>query len=180
MDLLSVIAVRFNVAQLLKSPAGSSREYDLDEDISDIEQDLDVVKLLLGRVRFLRTGSGILVTGHLRTEVRLPCRRCLTPTSVPVEFDLEEHFRPSIDVFTGQALPMEDDQEQATQTDGQHMLDLTEVVRQNLLLSLPMTVLCSLECRGLCPYCGENLNERTCGCGGLDIDPRLAALRDLL
>jgi len=172
--------VRFNVAQLLKSAAGASREYALEEDITDIDKDLDLVKPLQGKIRFLRTGNGILVAGRLRTEAGLPCRRCLTPVTVPVVFDLEEEFRPSIDLITGQAVPMEEGEDEATRTDAHHILDLTEVVRQNLLLALPMSALCSPQCRGLCPACGANLNEGPCGCQREQDDPRLAALRDLL
>jgi uncharacterized protein len=139
-----------------------------------------MVKPLQGKVKFLRTGMGILVTGHLQTAVSLPCRRCLTPVIVPVALDLEEEFRPSIDLITGQALPMEGDDEEATRTDVHHILDLTEVVRQNLLLTVPMSALCSPQCRGLCPDCGANLNEGSCGCQREEGDPRLAALRDLL
>ena len=172
--------MQFNVAQLLRSAAGASREYDLEEDITGIDKELDVVKPLQGKVKFLRTGDGILVTGHLQAEVNLPCRRCLAPVAVPVAIDLEEQFRPSIDLLTGQPVPLEDAEEKATRTDARHMLDLTEVVRQNLLLSLPMSALCSSQCRGLCPECGENLNERSCKCQHEEGDPRLAALRDLL
>lgn len=172
--------MRFNVAQLLKSAAGASREYDLDEDITGIDKDLDVAEPLRGKVKFLRTGNGILVTGHLRTAVNLPCRRCLAPVTVPVAIDLEEEFHPSIDLLTGQPVPLEGDEEDATRTDARHMLDLTEVVRQNLLLTVPMSVLCSSQCRGLCPECGENLNEGPCKCQHEAGDPRLAALRDLL
>jgi uncharacterized protein len=178
--LLSVLTVRFNVAQLLKSAAGASREYDLEEDITGIDKDLDVVKPLQGKVKFLRTGNGILVTGRLQTEVSLPCRRCLAPVAVPVTFDLEEQFHPSIDLISGQAVPAADDEEEATRTDARHILDLTEVVRQNLLLTVPMSALCSSQCRGLCPECGENLNEGSCRCQREEGDPRLAALRDLL
>jgi len=178
--LAGCVTMRFNVAQLLKSAAGASREYDLNEDITGIDKDLDVVRALVGKVRFLRTSNGILVTGHLHTEVRVPCRRCLTPVTVPIEFDLEEQFRPSIDIFTGAALPVEDSEDEATRTDWHHILDLTEVVRQNLLLAIPMSSLCSPQCRGLCPDCGANLNEEPCNCQREGGDPRLAALRELL
>ena len=172
--------MRFNIAQLLKSAAGASREYDLNEDITGIDKDLELAEPLVGKLRFLRTGNGILVTGHLQTAVRLPCRRCLKPLVVPVVFDLEEQFRPSIDVFTGAILPVEGTEEEATRTDWHHMLDLTEVVRQNLLLAVPMSALCSPQCRGLCPDCGQNLNEGPCGCRREEGDSRLAVLRDLL
>lgn len=172
--------MRFNVAQLLKSPAGTSREYDLDEDITGIDPDLDALKPVTGKVRLLRTNDGILVTGQAQTEVRMPCRRCLLPASVPVELDLEEEFRPSIDIITGAALPLADGEDQATRMDAHHVLDLTEVVRQGLLLAVPMSAVCSPDCKGLCPNCGTNLNEGPCGCQPEEIDPRLAVLRSLL
>jgi len=172
--------MRFNVAQLLKSNAGASREYELDENITGIDPDLDVLKPAKGKVRFLRTNDGILVTGHLSTEVRVPCRRCLMPACVPVQLDLEEEYRPSIDIVTGAELPLADGEDEATRTDAHHILDLTEVVRQELLLAVPMSALCSPACKGLCPNCGANLNEGPCSCQPDDIDPRLAALRSLL
>lgn len=175
-----MVTLRFNVAQLLKSPAGSSREYNLEEDITGIDQDLDILEPLQGKVKFLRTGDGILVTGRLHTAASLPCRRCLAPVVAPVVFDLEEQFLPSIDLITGQVLPREEGQEEATRTDARHILDLTEVVRQNLLLALPLSGLCSPQCRGLCPVCGANSNEGSCDCHHEEGDPRLAALRDLL
>ena len=175
-----MITVRFNVSQLLKSAAGSSKEYDINDDIAGIDKDIEVVQPLVGRVKLLRTGDGILVTGRLRTQVCVACRRCLAPTNASVEFELEEEFHPSIDILTGAAIPLQDGEEEATRTDWHHILDLTEVVRQNLVLAVPMSALCSPSCRGLCPECGADLNEGPCGCQRERQDPRLASLRELL
>jgi uncharacterized protein len=172
--------MKFNVAQLLKAAPGASREYELDEDISGIDKDLDVSAPLVGTVRFLRLGEGILVTGLVKTRVRAPCRRCLADVQVPVELHLEEQFRPSIDIISGRPVPLEVGQEEATKTDERHMLDLTEVVRQNLILALPMSFQCKEECRGLCPVCGRNLNDGNCSCQPAEGDSRLSVLRDLL
>ncbi len=172
--------MRFNVAQLLKSEAGASKEYELNEDLAGIDENLDVTRPLTGKVRFLRTDSGILVTGRLRTEVSVPCRRCLTPVTVPVEFRLEEEFRPSVDIFTGRVKPAEDGEDESTRVDEHHILDLTEVTRQDLSLAAPSAPLCSANCRGLCPGCGANLNEEACTCQPDEGDPRLAVLRELL
>ena len=62
---LGMVTVRFNVAQLLNSEPGASREYDLNEGIAYADSNLDVTDLLTGKVHFLRTDNGILVTGHL-------------------------------------------------------------------------------------------------------------------
>ena len=59
-------------------------------------------------------------------------------------------------------------------------LPLDELVTTDLLLSLPMKSLCREDCRGLCPQCGHNLNNGECGCRQETVDPRLAALKDLL
>ncbi len=172
--------MRFNVAQLLKSTVGTTRQYEIEEDISGIDADLEIVQPLVGKIRLLRTADGILVTGRLHTEVRVSCRRCLKSFSVPIDFTLEEQFRPSIDVYTGAALPVEDGEDVVTRTDLHHMLDLTEVVRQDLLLAMPISPLCSQDCQGLCPRCGADLNTETCTCQDEQIDPRLEALRQLL
>lgn len=59
------------------------------------------------------------------------------------------------------------------------VLDLDELVQEDVFLSLPTRFLCKDDCRGLCPYCGQDLNEKDCGCKK-PVDPRLAALQQLL
>ena len=58
--------------------------------------------------------------------------------------------------------------------------DLDEIIREELILNMDMTVLCSEDCKGLCPRCGKNLNEGDCGCDRTEVDPRLAKLTQLL
>ena len=169
--------MRFNVSQLLKAAVATSRQHELEEDISAIDPDLEPIAPLVGMVRFLRTTDGILVTGRLHTEVRVPCRRCLQGFCHSIDLSLEEEFRPSLDVNTGAALPPEDGEDSVTVVDSHHMLDLTEVVRQNLVLATPMSPLCDPRCRGLCPHCGANLNTEPCACSDQKGDPRLAVLR---
>ncbi len=170
--------MRYNVAQLLKESTGATRAFQLEEDISGLDPMLTPTRKLEGHITMLRTGSGILVTGHLATEVATTCSRCLEPLHVRLEIDVEEEFQPTIDVETGQRLPMEED-DQALWIDSHHVLDLHEVVRQDLLLAMPLHPLCRETCAGLCPHCGQNLNEGPCDCTVTDIDPRWSALLDL-
>jgi uncharacterized protein len=60
-----------------------------------------------------------------------------------------------------------------------HTLDLEPTLREQILLALPMDTLCGESCRGLCPSCGENLNDATCDCQPDMADPRWAKLREL-
>lgn len=173
--------MRYNVAQLVKSPTGQRRQYELDEDITHLEPELRPVKPLTGMVTLTRTSQGVLVTGTLRTRLQVECRRCLEPADVDVELVLEEEFYPTVLISDAPVdrVPKEDEDE-ALKIDARHILDLSEVVRQGLWLALPMNLVCRPDCRGLCPDCGGNRNLGECQCDEAPIDPRWSALGKLL
>lgn len=172
--------MRYNVSQLLKSPTGTSRHYKIHEDISDLDPAVSPLSTLDGELSMIRTLDGVLVSGELYTSVELACGRCLDLFAMPVRFTVEEEFKPSIDILTGAKIPLTDADEPETRIDVHHILDLSEVVRQNLLLALPMYPICRSKCKGLCPNCGQNWNEGSCDCTLEEIDPRLAVLKQLL
>lgn len=174
-----VVRMRFNVAQLLKEPVGSTRHYRLAEDIQDLGEEVKLTRPIEGAVRLIHTVEGVLVSGQLHTEVELTCSRCLESFSAAIDFMLEEEFRPTIDIGTGAQLPLVDGQDEATLIDGHHVIDLLEVTRQDILLALPSRSLCKPNCAGLCPQCGQNLNEGSCTCEQPLDDPRWEALRAL-
>jgi uncharacterized protein len=82
--------------------------------------------------------------------------------------------------MTGARLPQPEDADIATQIDDHHILDLSEIVRQDLALALPMVPLCRTACKGLCSNCGQNWNEGDCDCETEELDPRLIVLKELL
>ena len=59
------------------------------------------------------------------------------------------------------------------------VIDLEPIIREHLLLALPMSAVCREDCSGLCTNCGQNLNEKQCGCETKFVDPRLAALKNI-
>lgn len=171
--------MRYNVAQLLKEQNGHSRQYALHEDISRLDPEIEPISGLDGYVQLIRTGDGVLVLGQLQTSLEFECARCLTHFSKSIQFRLEEEFHSTIDIITGAMLPHADDDEEATRIDDHHEINLTEVVRQNLLLAIPPNPICRTKCLGLCPTCGKNWNEGPCDCKHDDIDPRWDALKQL-
>ncbi|NIN63766.1 MAG: hypothetical protein GTO63_03430 [Anaerolineae bacterium] len=173
-------SIKINVAQLLKAPTGAVRRRDVSEDITGLDDELKIKSLLTGRLKLIRSSDSILVTASLQTVVELDCCRCLEPCTTPVELEIEEEFYPSVDIHTGAQLPVTQAEEEATIIDEQHVLDLTEVVRQAIFLALPMHPLCAQDCAGLCSQCGQNLNEGTCQCATDVTDPRLEILERLL
>jgi uncharacterized protein len=171
--------MQINVAQLLKQPVGATRQYELHEQLDPIDEGDVPVALLEGTVRLLRTQRGVLVHLQAWTQVQIACSRCLEPFTTPVEINFQEEFFPTIDIHTGLPIEVPED-DKAAIIDGNHVLDLGEMVRQYLLLSLPMHPLCREDCAGLCPHCGHNLNEGLCACPPEPVDSRWATLRELL
>ena len=175
-------ALRFNVAGLLKETAGGVREYEVEAapaDLAGLLEDARPAGGLRGRVRMMRTPRSVFVRGPLQTDVALECSRCLAEIERPIEFHVEAEYFPEIDITTGQFLPAPEDDD-AFRIDANHELDLREVVRQHLLLELPMQSVCSEDCQGLCPQCGVDLNEGPCTCEPEPADDRLTPLRALL
>ena len=121
-----------------------------------------------------------MVTGTLRTVLRVECQRCLTRTDTEAVLDLEDEFHPVVHIDDVPLDEVPDMDDEVLLIDRQHMLDLTEIVRQELWLAVPMGSLCRPDCAGLCPQCGGNRNLGQCQCEQHPLDPRWAALRALL
>lgn len=173
--------LRFNVAQLMKEGTGAVRNYEVEASLATEfdDEDLKVVAPLLGQVRLLRAGANLLATGVLETKIEKSCGRCLTTFSGPVWLELEEEFFPTLDVITGTVITQPPEVEAANLIDEQHMLDLSEVVRQELLVESNNLLYCRPDCKGLCPYCGQDLNVGSCTCQDEVTDPRWAGLQTL-
>jgi uncharacterized protein len=178
----------FNVAQLMKEPVGATRKLEIsapDLQLSDGQEDNAgqpiVATNVTGNAKVTRLSRDLLVQGDVVAQVRLQCSRCLDDITVPVEAALEEKFQPTIDVETGRPLrpATEEDDDTAFELTPNHEMDLTEPVRQALLVSLPIKPLCRDDCKGLCPECGANWNEGPCDCETETIDNRWQALREL-
>lgn len=153
--------MRINVAQQLKAPIGSVRDYEVSEEVNFAGGSHQVQ----GEVRLIRTNRGILVRGRLHTEIEVTCSRCLNSFACPVNLDIEEEYFPTTDVVTDASLPVAEEPGCFT-IDERHILDLTEAVRQYALLAIPMKPLCREDCAGLCSICGHDLNQGPCGCLG--------------
>ncbi|HEY7415520.1 MAG TPA: DUF177 domain-containing protein [Ktedonobacteraceae bacterium] len=168
----------FNVAQLVKSPVGTSLEADLNEESVQLDKDLKLVGPLTGHVRMRHINQGLLIDGWGDITLELECTRCLKHFERTLHVPFEERFFPTVDVLTGVPLPPfeEDD---IFPIDEHHLVDLTEAIRQRAWLEIPMVVLCKEDCAGLCSQCGHDLNLGPCNCEP-EVDTRLNVLKTLL
>lgn len=169
-----------NVAQLLKEGIGATRQVEISGDLLDIDENNAGPTHVEGSAVLLRTETGVLVTAQVRAKLIQICRRCLEPVLHEIEFELEEEFVPSIDIRTGLRLPIADKDSPELLIDEHHILDLTEVLRQHVVINGVGFGLCRPDCKGLCPTCGHNLNLGPCQCASTAIDPRLTVLSKLL
>ena len=161
--------IQINVAQQLKQPVGVTRHYQISETTDTAGYQIR------GEVELLRTDRGILVSGTLETTTRFMCSRCLEAFKYPLTLKIEEEYLPTVEVISGTPLSVP---EGSFTINENHEIDLDETVRQYILLATPMKPLCRPDCKGLCSYCGFNLNHGTCGCLPPP-DPRWAELDKL-
>jgi len=134
----------FNVAQLEKAPIGATRDYQLDDPLNVEGHDIRVK----GEAKFIRTNRSVLVKADVRTSLPQECCRCLGEYECPLEVKFEEEFFPELDVTSGLPIDVEDEAENFT-IDEQHVLDLTEALRQYVILAQPMKPLCRTDCPGI-------------------------------
>ena len=93
---------------------------------------------------------------------------------------MEEESYPTADPATCKTTESSEELGGVIHLDDQHMLDMTEVVRQYAISEAPIKPLCCEECLGLCPECGTNLNKEKCKCNAAPVDPRWGTLVGLL
>ncbi|MDZ4723756.1 MAG: DUF177 domain-containing protein [candidate division Zixibacteria bacterium] len=136
------------------------------------------VKSVTLTVNVQKSGEEYFCQGTVEAEVRLECARCLTEYDGTQTQDLDFIIKGSskLDVIED---PVADDEDYVYFVGSDLRVDVTEPVRQALILSLDLKPLCSEDCKGLCPSCGTNLNERTCGCKREQIDERWRGLLGL-
>ncbi len=129
--------------------------------------------------RLERRGGGILATGAFETAATLLCSRCSEPVTVPVSDRFEVLYVEASGASRGEGVELTAEE---MDVDVLHddRLDLSGLLRDNVLLSLPVQPLCRAECRGLCPRCGINMNDSSCQCRVREPDPRLLPLQQLL
>jgi uncharacterized protein len=161
--------LRLNVGFVIAQSAGFSRDFSLEVPQINLPPDLRLSGLI-GTTRVTRTPQGILLQVDLQAETELECVRCLTNFLQTLKVNFTELYAFSKRYVTESGLLMPDT----------GIIDLTPLLREYMLLEIPFSPLCRPDCKGLCPVCGNNLNESTCIHDDDPIDPRLAALKSLL
>jgi uncharacterized protein len=120
----------------------------------------------------------IRLRGKLSTGLELQCARCLEPVSQEIVRQFELLYRPLGTDAGRDELSVTDAEAEIGYYQGDGLL-LEDVLREQVLLALPLKLTCREDCKGLCVHCGKNLNEEQCSCNTAIEDPRWTALRDI-
>lgn len=150
--------MKVNVAEL-KAP-GSTLNYFFKEELSDLDFQGEKIPFLgpvFASLTGTKTKKAILLTGRVKGAVKLFCSRCLEPITYLLETEYNESFYPET------LVPPETWGEEAHTFKGD-TIEITETVKQSFILALPLKLLCTPDCQGLCPRCGQNLNGGKCNC----------------
>jgi uncharacterized protein len=124
-----------------------------------------------------RTIKDIRLGGQLRTTLEMTCARCLEPVVQNVQREFELLYRPLGTDAGREELSVTGAEAEIGYYSGEGLL-LEDVLREQVLLALPLKVICRQDCKGLCPQCGKNLNTESCSCAE-PTEERWSALKEL-
>lgn len=131
-----------------------------------------------GEARLVSEALGeIKVSGHLKVDMEADCDRCLEPAPFAIDSEFELFYRPVAEGY-GDEKEIDDDEAEMGFYEGDGV-ELNDVLREFVLLSLPMQRVCKEDCKGICPACGQNRNLKECQCHPAPLDDRWSALRSL-
>ena len=141
-----------------------------------VREDVREIKELVLDLAIQKSGEEYYCQGKLIAKAVIECSRCLvdfdTILEEPTDFVICSDIRASDEDVI-------DDEDYAFMKGNDLRVDLTDIIHQALVLSLPLKPLCSETCRGLCPSCGINLNLKECDCPRNIPDERWDGLKGL-
>jgi uncharacterized protein len=127
-----------------------AREFSIDADVD-------------ATIKLRVSGQLVRVQGHIDTVLSLQCCRCLESFSYPFTSQIDVTLFPETDRVQDEEIELEGEDLKASLFSGEEV-DLSGLIREQIILGIPLKPLCRETCKGLCPQCGANLNEGSCGC----------------
>jgi uncharacterized protein len=150
----------------------------LDVDIQETIQSGTFSAPVKARLRIEKVDAEIVVKGDMTAEITLQCSRCLNEFSRTTSVPVDVVYHP-VEELKGKDYREITSEELDSDFYSGEELDLLELLKEQVVLNIPMKPLCTDACKGICPECGADLNIETCSCSIRNIDPRFEGLRKL-
>jgi len=143
--------LRLNVGFIIHETAGYFRDFPFEVDSIRLSEDLEL-RQLIGTVRVTRAAQGLLVQVKMKAAVSAECVRCLEMFDQPLLVDYSDLYAFNPNSLTESGLRVPDTGK----------IDLAPILREEMILAIPISPVCEPNCKGLCLVCGENLNFKEC------------------
>ena len=124
------------------------------------------------------TDGEVRVQGKFTGTLEATCDRCLGPARFPLDASFDLFYRPASDIAREEEVAIDEGEAEIGFYEAGG-LELEDILREQILLALPMQRICREDCKGICPVCGKNRNETGCQCKAEAADDRWAALKNL-
>ena len=147
-------------------------EIDLDDEIAKLKNDVEVKGIVTKHIAHTD------VKGTIEAELEIDCTRCLQNIDKKFDIPFEAAFVAPENYTQAKEAELQAEDLDVSVLEG-NGIDMTELVREQILLNLPEQIFCREDCKGLCEKCGANRNLINCNCLEEEIDPRWAALKNL-
>jgi DUF177 domain-containing protein len=131
-----------------------------------------------GTAELLARSDEIRIHGQYAVEIGAQCDRCLGQARFRLQAPFDLYYRPMSDIARNEEVAIDEGEAEIGFYEGDG-LELEDILREQVLLALPMQRVCSETCKGICPACGKNRNEAACDCKVATRDDRWGALRNL-
>jgi len=173
--------MRLDLSHIRQAETAFLRQYEPSAFAED-DEDYRVVAPVSLQFTIHKDRDRFRLVGKVATTLELACSRCLEPFTLPVNATFDLRYLPQEAAAGGETSDESEtaDDDVSTTFYRDEEIDLSELLREQFYLALPMKPLCGETCKGLCPQCGVNLNVETCACTPQWEDPRLAGLKALM
>lgn len=161
--------LRLNVGFIVHEEVGYSHEFPFALDKVQLADDL-TLKQFEGLATIGRTPQGLILQAKFSADITLECVRCLNPFDHTLQWEMTELYAFNKKSVSESGLLLPEDAH----------IDLQPLIREYALLETPISPICKPDCRGLCPVCGEDLNQVDCGHQAAARESPFSALKDLL
>lgn len=148
--------MKIEVKHLLSQPEGTTENHQIEQ--ANLELGEEGTINVVGNVTLTKLSDFILANVSGEAQVILPCHRCLKPTIMNMGLDFSSQFYPQLNPEL-EGYPIDDSQ-----------INLTTPIIDEITASLPIKILCQNNCLGLCPICGNNLNDNPCKCDRVEFE----------
>lgn len=151
----------------------------LDFDIKETIKSDDLSFPVRGQLRILKMSNEVVVRGNLMADVELQCSRCVKDFRSEVSVPVDVVYHP-VEELRGEEKHALRVEELDMGFYSGEILDMSDLIREQIMLNFPMKPLCNELCKGICLKCGADLNTGDCGCNAINRDSRFVELKKLI